>query len=680
MKLLNFALIKITLALILGIILAYYLDFSHLYTIFAITILLVGLLFVLLIEKNRLIKSMGFGLISFILFITIGILTFQLHQQKTFKNHYTRYITPEKDTVGTFTFRIREVLKPSAFHDKYVIDVLQINNQAIKGKVLLNINKDTLRHGLKVDEVFMTTTTLHNVEGPLNPGQFDYGAYLKKQYIHHQIFTAPTQLISLPAPRSTVFGYAAQLRAHINTQLEAYHFKPDEQALINALLLGQRQDISPELTDSYSKAGAIHILAVSGLHVGIVLWLLNIVFKPVVYLKHGRFIKILLILICLWGFAITAGLSASVTRAVTMFSIVAIGINLKRPTNIFNTLAISIFFLLLAKPMFLFDVGFQMSYLAVISIVTFQPLIEQVWQPKFKLVKRTWQIFTVTTAAQLGVAPVSLFYFHQFPGLFFISNLVIIPVLGLILSMGIVVILLSLLKLLPFWVADLYGAIISLMNRFVQWVSLQEQFTLTDISVSLPLTFASYGLLITMYLWLKKTSFKRMAFALIAIIGLQSVFIFERAMNQTETFLVFHKNRFTLIGHKDGTTLTVAHDFDSLTAARDQSIKNYKIAYSIAQTKENRLKSVYFFQNKKLLIIDSLSIYQVPELNPNYILLRDSPQVNLARVLEILKPELIIADGSNYTNYVRQWEATCLKHGVPFHSTRQLGAFVFEGK
>lgn len=171
-----------------------------------------------------------------------------------------------------------------------------------------------------------------------------------------------------------------------------------------------------------------------------------------------------------------------------------------------------------------------------------------------------------------------------------------------------------------------------------------------------------------------------MAFALIAIIGLQSVFIFERAMNQTETFLVFHKNRFTLIGHKDGTTLTVAHDFDSLTAARDQSIKNYKIAYSIAQTKENRLKSVYFFQNKKLLIIDSLSIYQVPELNPNYILLRDSPQVNLARVLEILKPELIIADGSNYTNYVRQWQATCLEHGVPFHSTRQLGAFVFEGK
>src|SRR5690606_23990920 len=126
------------------------------------------------------------------------------------------------------------------------------------------------------------------------------------------------------------------------------------------------------------------------------------VFKPLESLKRGKTIKIILIVIVLWGFAIVAGLSASVTRAVTMFSIVAIGMNLKRPSNIFNTLAISMFFLLLFKPLFLFDVGFQMSYLAVIAIVVFQPFLVKLWSPKFWPIKKLWQIFTVTMAAQLG--------------------------------------------------------------------------------------------------------------------------------------------------------------------------------------------------------------------------------------------------------------------------------------
>ena len=165
-----------------------------------------------------------------------------------------------------------------------------------------------------------------------------------------------------------------------------------------------------------------------------------------------------------------------------MFTVIAIAMNLKRPSNIYNTLAISMFFLLLFKPLLLFDVGFQMSYIAVLAIVSIQPLIIKVWTPKYKLVNYFWNIFTVTIAAQIGVLPISLYYFHQFPGLFFVSNLVILPFLGLILGLGFIVIILASLKILPQFVADIYGGLISLMNHFIEWVSQQESFLFKDIS------------------------------------------------------------------------------------------------------------------------------------------------------------------------------------------------------
>ncbi len=440
MKLLSFALIKITVCLIVGILFAHYFDLSTSYILPITFMLIIGLSTVLIIEKKRLDKSYVFEMLTVFIFVGIGILSYQFHDEKTFKQHYTNHIDPTKDTIESIRFQIREVLKPGVFHDKYIVDILGINQQQLIGKTLLNVQRDSLLHPFKVDAIYVTTSPLSWIVSPFNPNQFDYKKYLEKKYIYHQIFTNQQELLVIPSEDVTILGYAAKLRTHINSKLNLYNFKPDELSLINALLMGQRQDISPEIYDSYSKAGTIHILAVSGLHVGIVLLLLNSLFKPLEYLRHGKLIKTLLLLFILWGFAIVAGLSASVTRAVMMFSVVAIGMNLKRPSNIFNTLAISIFFILLFKPLFLFDVGFQMSYLAVISIVCFQPILVRLWRPKFKPVNSLWQIFTVTLAAQFGVMPISLFYFHQFPGLFFVANLVIIPFLEIILGMGIFVI------------------------------------------------------------------------------------------------------------------------------------------------------------------------------------------------------------------------------------------------
>ena len=297
---------------------------------------------------------------------------------------------------------------------------------------------------------------------------FNYKKYLEKQQVFHQMYVKENEFVQLLKSKLTLKGHASLFRNRINVALKKHGFKDNELGVINALLLGQRKEIDTDLLDDYANAGAIHILAVSGLHVGIILLILNFLLKPMERLKYGKTIKLFCVVFLLWSFAFVAGLSASVVRAVSMFTAVAIGWQVNRPSNIYNTLVISMFILLLMHPFFLFDVGFQMSYLAVFSIVWLQPLFYRIWSPRFKLVDYFWKLLTVSFAAQLGVLPLSIFYFHQFPGLFFLSNLLIIPILGVVLIGGILTIMLSLIDLLPQFVADIYVEIIKLMNTVIQ--------------------------------------------------------------------------------------------------------------------------------------------------------------------------------------------------------------------
>ena len=373
MQLLNFTIIKLTFCLIVGILIGYLLNLPITLTLFLTGSFLIALLISLISSKNKFIKTIWFEIFTYIIIILVGVLTTHLHNQKNFSNHYTKQFLNEIDTLKTITFRIREVLKPGNYYDKYIIDILKVDDTLCKGKSLLNIKKKSTQSLLNVDDAFITKTDFKDLIHPLNPHQFDYKNYLKKKYIYHQLFISDESLLKVNSNTNTLFGIANKIRNSINLKLQSYNFKPDELAIINALLLGQRQDISKEVYSSYTNAGAIHILAVSGLHVGIILLILSFILKPIERFKHGKLIKTVLLVGFLWSFALITGLSASVTRAVTMFSIVAIALNLKRPTNIYNTLAISMFVILLIKPMFLFDVGFQLSYLAVFAIVIIDP-------------------------------------------------------------------------------------------------------------------------------------------------------------------------------------------------------------------------------------------------------------------------------------------------------------------
>ncbi|MCK5815793.1 MAG: ComEC/Rec2 family competence protein [Flavobacteriaceae bacterium] len=672
-KILQFVPVQLTFFLVLGILLGHYVFFANdlLFGVLGVLFLVLGFSFYLSNKSYQ--KKLHFNFIAYLLCVFLGISTISIKNERISKEHYTHFISKN----NTAILSVDKVLKPSAYHNKYIASVKKIDGENVIGKVLLNIQKDRL-NVLTVDDRVFLKTDFKAIKGPGNPYYFDYRKYLQNKQIHHQIFETSSTVLKLEEGETSLKGWASKFRNKVNESLIENGFKDNELAVINALLLGQRTEISKELLQSYANAGAIHILAVSGLHVGIILLILNFLFKPLERFKHGKAIKLIIVVLFLWMFAFIAGLSPSVVRAVTMFTAVAIGMQVNRPTNVYNTLVISMFVLLLIQPYFLFDVGFQLSYLAVFSIVWMQPLFYNLWKPAYKIPDYFWQLFTVSIAAQIGILPLSIYYFHQFPGLFFLSNLIIIPLLGILLMGGIVVIALSLMGLLPSFLSSIYNGFIGLMNLFIKWIGLQEEFLFQNISFSFLMLLVSYGFILFGIRLVEKRTIIRLSWFLISILFLQGVFIFEkRQVSTINEFVVFQKNRNSIIGQRNGNLLEVFHGLDRLKFSENKILTQYKLgAGSIDLKISNTIPMLQNFNNKTVLVIDSLGVYQIYNFSPDIVLLQQSPKINLTRLIDSLQPKLIIADGSNYKSYAKYWKKICAQQKTPFYDTSQKGAYV----
>ena len=666
-KLLGYLPFHFLLFLIAGICCQYYTDFWN----FGIVIFLCILLFLGFIGYLFR-KTILFIFISWLSFFLIGILLIYGGDATKNYNYFEKYLTNTSNAI----LAIDKVLKPGNYHYKYMAEVLQIDHQKTTGRVLINIEKDSVASFFKIGDRILIKNKFVAIKESLNPHQFNYKNYLAKQGIHQQVYATKQELLLLDQTSTSFLEFIAAFRLKIQQSLQQYDFSEDELAIMNALLLGQRQDISKELTANYSKAGAIHILAVSGLHVGIILWMLSFVLKPLERYKKGKVIKLVLLVLFLWFFAVLAGMSASVTRAVTMFSAIAIGQFFNKRNAIEQSLIFSMFLLLLLKPLFLFDVGFQLSYLAVFGIIWVQPVFYQLWKPKYYIIDKGWQLITVSTAAQLGVLPISLFYFHQFPGLFFLSNLLIIPFLGVILGTGIIVLGLSYLTILPVFLVDIYSGIISILNRLVAFIARQEAFLFSDISFSFIKMFFSYLVIIACFQFFLKRNAKRCLFFLSSVLIFQSVFFYEKYhIEKNNEFIVFHKSRNSIVGIRTGSFLEVYNDMDSLVT-KQNLLKNYKVGENIQYQNYQKLPNVLQLNKQIILFIDTAGVYNLTDLRQPIVLLRQSPKINLERLINRLQPTIIIADGSNYKSYVRRWKATCLKLQIPFWSTNEQGAYI----
>lgn len=664
MKLLAFVPIKLTLLLILGILIGSYFPFNIDISL-AVTIaffIVLGILFFAKPDK----KSILFGIFTALTTILLGIFISIEAQPIQHGTHYSKL----SSTVPTqWQLKITEVLKPTSFSERYIATVNSADDSKATGKILLSKTLDTNRTPLKVDDELWVYSQPQSVNPPLNPHQFDYKNYLKNLGIYHQLRLTDSNFFKSEPSTRTILGLAAEARNHIIQKLKSSNFGQEELSIIQALLLGERSDISTDTYNDYKNAGAVHILAVSGLHIGVLLLLIQFLLSPL----RNRTLTLILTVFLLWSFAFLAGLSPSIIRACAMFTFVAYAMYLNRPSNTFNILALSMFFILLfIDPNLLFQTGFQMSYAAVFAIVWIYPLLQKLWFPKNKIVRYLWQLLSVSLAAQLGVLPISLFYFHQFPGLFFISNLLIVPALGFILGTGILVIFLALVNLLPDWLVVFFNGLIGWMNKIVGWVAQQENFIFKSISFDSGQLLLSYFAIATLILMFQRSSFKRVAFFMICLLCFQSWSIYKDYLaSTTNEIVVMHQTKNSILLNKSGKSLTV-NTVDS--KASERLLEDYRVGERIDSITYQSLTNSYNISSTHLLVIDSLGIYPEEVYNA-YVLLTYSPRINLDRLLKTSSPKEIIADGSNYKSYIERWKKTCKQNKIPFHFTGEKGAY-----
>jgi competence protein ComEC len=273
---------------------------------------------------------------------------------------------------------------------------------------------------------------------PFNPHEFDYKSFLASRGIYQQLFTNDDQVKTLGRNKGNGFvQYALSLRQRMVEKYE--HYIPDKEAsaVASTLILGYKAELSSEVLSAYSQTGTTHVLSVSGMHVGLVFVVLNALLWFLNSTRKLRILRASIIILLIWAYALVTGFSPSVSRAALMLSFYVFGKALNRSSNSYNLVAISAVFLLIYNPFFLLDVGFQLSYLAVLGLIYFYPKFYHLLYVKNKLVDAVWSYVALSCAAQLATFPLAMFYFHQFPVYFLISNLFIVLPVTAIMYLGI---------------------------------------------------------------------------------------------------------------------------------------------------------------------------------------------------------------------------------------------------
>ncbi|TXB66138.1 ComEC family competence protein [Vicingus serpentipes] len=465
-------LIRFIIPFILGIVSAIYIPLENQLTNYTLGVFLISYLLLLSIKKiNSSYKLKWlFGVLIYLILFNLGH-TITLQKSNSSKPFQ---LNNKQNQV-----MIGEVISPPLIKEKTVKTTIAIkglktneNWVSTNGNVIVFVQKDSLSESLKLGDYISFNPQFENVPDPKNPNEFDYKRYLSFHLIHQQSYLKSSNWKIIDnTNNNSLFLYADKFRTKLIKILEENGLKGNELGVASALILGYKNNIDAQLKNAYSSAGAMHILAVSGLHVGIIFMIFNYLLQFLEKLKYGIIIKAIIILLLMWSYAFITGLSPSVLRASTMFSFIVLAKAIKRNSNFYNTLAASAFVLLIYNPFYIMDVGFQLSYIAVIGIVIIQPWLSKFYLPKNKIIQYFWDLTTVSVAAQIATFPLGLYYFHQFPNYFFISNLVVIPFAVIILYLGLSLFIISFIPYANEFTAYILNKSIWILNASVNTIN-----------------------------------------------------------------------------------------------------------------------------------------------------------------------------------------------------------------
>lgn len=631
-----------------------------------------------------------FGAAITIFLFCIGFARFHQHNELTNSNHFEQALEAQSSFIG-----IVSSLPEKGNWMKVKLSVEQISDvgnqwNPYSGNVLVYLATDTMSEALNYGDVLLVDAKITAVPSPTNPNIFDYQRYLHYQNIHHQAFARSHQWQQLQGNQGNWFWKNIYtLRKHLITVLQTHLKSEDAFAIGAALTLGYRAALSDEVETAYANAGAIHVLAVSGLHVGIIYFIINFLLQRLPYQK--KWLNISLSLTSIWLFALLTGASPSVLRAATMFSFIAIGKHLERQNNIYNSLSAAAFFTLLFDPYLLMQVGFQLSYLAVLGIVFFQPKFYHLLYFKPKALDYLWQITTVSIGAQIAVFPISVYYFHQLPTYFWLSSLVVIPAAIVILSGGIVIFLIAAIPLLNSTLGVILNFFIEVVNTIVFAVQDLPFGIIDGLYIQQYDVLLLYGGIVAIMLIIIHKQFKY-GLLLLAFLAL---FLMSRGILKTQQYfnqevIIYDIAKTSSIDFIDGwksyhlsdTSITQKNiDFvmePHRLASGIKHVQSFKLGHSSSVEKDNWFYDFPFvqFYDKRFAFVNHAD-WQIPtqRIEVDYLVISNSPNLTIETLTQIFNFEKVIFDASNNWNATSKWEQQCINLGLSYFNVKKEGAW-----
>ncbi len=686
---------RLILSLIIGILIGLntHIDI-HFFTVFFILTLVA-----VFGSRKRIFKEKNFknrwipGFIINISFLLGGILLLKVNSPEKFK-HYNTEITGEaviSEPLTEKTNSYKSILSTVTY--KYKDSIIHE-----KTKILVYLPKTEKTKNLKYGDKLFFSGRVSEIKNPGNPHEFDYQKYLYRKGIIGQIFlNSDNFIVTGHNAGNSVFAFAYRTRNQLENSYENHGINGNELHVLQALTLGDRSEINDEIKQSYVASGAMHILAVSGLHVGIIFVLFNFLLKFLDKLKYkdkqiGKLIKAVFLILIIWSFAILSGLSPSVRRAAIMFSFVIAGKALNRHINIYNSVSASAFILLIINPYLITEVGFQLSYAAVLGIIFFQPRIVALFPVKNKILYYLWSLTAVSIAAQIGTFPISLYYFHLFPTLFFLSNIIVIPAATLILISAFFLLISSGLPYIPDFIAVFLKYILNILNTSVSFIEKIPYSNIQNISFHTEDLIFAFLFIISasVFILLKKVKTLQISLALLIIwIGFGT---FRKIKTDKESqFIVYNVNKHTavdIIGKQN------------YFLSEESIFKTKNITYNILPNRQYLNKSDFQFipvdtanfnseiikkkgaflavGNKIILLLlgKNQTISEVnPKLKVDYIILSGNSAIKLKTVKDNIDFKQIIFDSSNNYYMLRRRKEECRDLNLNYFSVKDSGAF-----
>ena len=561
---------------------------------------------------------------------------------------------------------------------------------ACEGKLLLYFSKDSAAEKLHYGDKILINKNLQQIKNSGNPGAFNYQRYAAFQQTFHNVFLKENDWVQLPEKKVNTFrqfiftareNILTTLRTNINTG-------KDELGIAEALLIGYTNDLDKDLVQAYSNAGVVHIIAISGMHLGLIYVMLVWLFARIPVVNRSKILQVILILSCLWLFSLLTGASASVLRSAVMFTFITVGNNLAKKSSIYNSLAASAFVMLCYNPYFLWDVGFQLSYLAIVGIVVFQKPLYNLFYIKNKWADKIWKLMAISLAAQILTFPICIYYFHQFPNLFLITNIIAVPLSSIILYAEILLVAFSWIPFVGEYLGKITGGLVWVMNKIILWIN-GFSFAVWDrIPATLLSTWLLYAVVIGLSAWLihKNKKLLRLSLAFLLAFVLLHAYANWQIKNQNK-LIVYN------VPQHQAIDLVQANEYkfigDSILL-QDGMLQNFhlkpgRIALQL-NTPTNAVYSClqyqpfYQFRKKKILIIDKPLVFEMvhQKINVDIIIISKSPKLYIPQLASVFHCNQYVADASNSLWKIETWKKDCEQLHLQLHSVPEKGAFILD--